>query len=62
MPAVPAAPPSLDLDKYVGRYERRAVHSTVTLDDGQLQLAMAYVDVPYDLTAPPPVPLTTGCT
>ena len=58
MPAVPATPPDIDLAKYAGRYERKAVHSTVTLEDAQLQLAMAYVDVRYDLKPPPPVPLT----
>jgi CubicO group peptidase (beta-lactamase class C family) len=56
-PTPPTEPPQLDLAKYVGRYERRAVHSTVSLDDGALTLGMEYVGVEYDLRPPPPVPI-----
>jgi CubicO group peptidase (beta-lactamase class C family) len=56
-PTPPADPLDLDLSKYTGRYERRAVHSTVSLDDGKLVLTMEYVGVEYDLRPPPPVPI-----
>ncbi|MEY2473801.1 MAG: hypothetical protein QOK28_3130 [Actinomycetota bacterium] len=57
LPKPPATAPEVDLSKYVGCYERRAVRSTVSLDDGKLTLTMEYVDVQYDLTPPPPLPI-----
>ena len=58
LPKPPAEPPDLDLALYAGRYERRAVHTTVYVEDGKLLASVEYVDVPYDLTPPPPMPLT----
>ena len=58
MPTPPPAPPSLDLSRYVGRYERKTVHTTISIEDDHLLATMAYVDVPYDLKPPPPLPLT----
>jgi CubicO group peptidase (beta-lactamase class C family) len=56
-PSPPDPLPDLDLSKYVGRYERRAVHSSVGIEDGKLVLTMEYVGVEYDLRPPPPVPI-----
>lgn len=58
MPDVPADAPQLDLNKYVGRYERNAVHHIVTVEGDKLMLALEYVDIPYDMTPPPPMALT----
>jgi CubicO group peptidase (beta-lactamase class C family) len=57
LPTLPDAAPVLDLSKYAGRYERNAVHQIITVDDDKLMLAVEYVDVPYDLTPPPPMAL-----
>jgi hypothetical protein len=58
VPSLPEVPPTIDLDRYVGRYERKAVHTTIARDDDHLVMTMEYVDVPYDLPAPPPMPIT----
>lgn len=58
MPTPPDEPVALDLERYVARYERRAVHTTIRRDGDHLVAEMAYVDIPYDLTPPPPLPLT----
>ena len=56
-PKVPETPPALDLSKYVGRYERTAVHITIGVEDDHLTMAAEYVDIGYDLQPPPPVTL-----
>ena len=58
LPTPPAAPPALDLSKYVGRYERRAVHTTLAVEDDHLTMSMDYVGIEYDLKPPPPMALT----
>jgi CubicO group peptidase (beta-lactamase class C family) len=55
LPEVPAESPVLDLTKYEGRFERRAVHITTKVVDGALTGTIEYVGVPYDLKAPPPM-------
>jgi hypothetical protein len=58
IPVVPETAPDLDLSKYVGKYVRRAVHITVSqAEDGGLESQIEYVNVPYDMKAPPPMPL-----
>jgi CubicO group peptidase (beta-lactamase class C family) len=57
LPKPPSEVPDLDLTKYVGRYERKAVHSTVSLDDDHLTLGVEYVGIEYDLKPPPAVPI-----
>jgi CubicO group peptidase (beta-lactamase class C family) len=57
LPPVPEEAPDLDLTKYEGRYERRAVHTTCKVVDGALTATIEYVGVPYDLKPPPPMPL-----
>ena len=57
LPEMPASAPDLDLTKYEGRFARRAVHTTCKVVDGELMATLEYVDVPYALTPPPPMPL-----
>jgi CubicO group peptidase (beta-lactamase class C family) len=57
LPALPDEPPDLDLTKYEGTFVRRAVHTTCKVVDGALTATMEFVDVPYDLKAPAPMPL-----
>lgn len=57
LPEVPAEAPDLDLTKYEGTFVRRAVHTTCKIVDGALTATMEFVDVPYDLTPPAPMPL-----
>jgi hypothetical protein len=57
LPELPAEPPELDLSKYVGTYVRRALQTVVTLEDDHLVAKIEYVDIPYELTPPPPMPL-----
>jgi CubicO group peptidase (beta-lactamase class C family) len=58
LPKLGDTTPELDLAKYVGRFERRAVHTTTALDDdGDLTATLEYVGVPYDLKPPPPMKL-----
>jgi hypothetical protein len=57
MPEVPEEAPDLDLAKYAGTYVRRALQTVVTLDGDHLVAEIQYVDVPYELTPPPPMPL-----
>ena len=57
LPDLPDVAPDLDLTKYEGTFVRKAVHTTFEATDGVLTATMAYVDVPYDLTPPPPIPL-----
>jgi CubicO group peptidase (beta-lactamase class C family) len=57
LPEVPAEAPDLDLAKYVGTYVRRALHTVVTLEDDHLVAEIQYVDIPYELTPPPAMPL-----
>jgi hypothetical protein len=58
LPKPPVPAPPVDLTKYVGRYERKAVHSTVSLEGDHLVLTMEYIDISYDLKPPPPMPIT----
>jgi CubicO group peptidase (beta-lactamase class C family) len=57
LPEVPEAAPDLDLAKYVGTYIRRALHTVVTLEGDQLMAKIEYVDIPYEITPPPPMRL-----
>lgn len=57
LPDLPEVAPDLDLTKYEGTFVRKAVHTTFEVADGALVATMAYVDVPYELTPPPPMPL-----
>ena len=57
LPELPTEPPDLDLTKYEGTFVRRAVHTTCKVVDGALTATMEFVDVPYDLTPPAPMPL-----
>ncbi len=55
LPKLPDAPPVVDLSNYVGRYERNSVHQIITIDDDKLLLTVEYVDIPFDLSPPPPM-------
>ena len=57
-PGLPSDPPDVDLSNYEGRYERRSVHTTIFRgEDGGLMAGMEYVNIPYELTPPPPMPV-----
>ncbi|MEN3271454.1 MAG: hypothetical protein V7636_215 [Actinomycetota bacterium] len=58
LPSPPETPSTLDLSKYVGTYERRAVRTTMSLENDRLMMTMEYLDIEYDLTPPPPMPIT----
>ena len=57
-PTVPEPALDLDLTKYVGRYERKAVHSTISIQDDKLLMTMEFVGIEFDLKPPPPMALT----